>query len=43
MARVRQICTDAVQHLRARTLTELALIAGAFAAVIFVGLQTIGN
>jgi hypothetical protein len=43
MVWLRQISTRTVEHLRGRSVTEFVLIGGAFAVVVFVGLQTIGR
>ncbi len=43
MVWLRRISVQALEHLRSRSVTEFALIAGALAVVVFVGLQTIGH
>ncbi len=39
----RQMPSRMLEHLRGRSATEFALIGGAIAVVVFVGLQTIGH
>lgn len=43
MVWLRRISAQSLEHLRGRSFTEFALIAGALAVVVFVGFQTIGN
>lgn len=43
MVGLRRISTQALEHLRGRSVTEFALIAGALAVVVFVGFQTMAG